>query len=108
MPNHTVPLDRVFWALGDATRFAIIESLAQAPATVSELARPFHIALPTLLQHLGALEECGLITSEKVGRVRTCTLNKDKIDEVDAWLHLQKQLWGVRLDTLDRLLETKK
>ncbi len=105
MPNHRIPLDRVFWALGDPTRFAIVEQLARQPASISELAKPFDMALPSFMQHIGILEKCELVTSSKKGRVRMCTLNSKKIEEADAWLEAQKQLWEKRLNALDKLLE---
>jgi DNA-binding transcriptional ArsR family regulator len=105
MPNRSLPLDRVFWALGDPTRFAIIERLARQTASVSDLAKPFAMALPTFLQHLQILEKHGLVTSKKMGRVRTCALNGDKIDEVRSWLDIQEKQWAVRLNALDELLE---
>ncbi len=108
MPNYQASLDRVFWALGDPTRFAIVEQLARQPASVSDLARPFNLSLPTFMQHLGVLEECGLVTSEKTGRVRMCSLNKNKLEEVDAWISAQKRLWTTRFDALDKLLENDK
>ena len=105
MPNQSTPLDRVFWALGDPTRFAIVERLAQQSSSVSDLAKPFTMALPTFLQHLKILEEHGLVTTKKMGRVRTCTLNGTKIDEVRSWLEIQEKQWAVRLNALDKLLE---
>ena len=105
MPNQTLPLDRVFWALGDPTRFAIVERLAQQSSSVSDLAKPFTMALPTFLQHLKILEKHELVTTEKIGRVRTCTLNGTKIDEVRSWLEIQEKQWAIRLDALDKLLE---
>lgn len=94
-----------FWALGDPTRFAIVERLAQRSSSVSDLAKPFSMALPTFLQHLKILEKHELITTTKIGRVRTCTLNGAKIDEVRSWLDLQEKQWAVRLAALDKLLE---
>ena len=105
MPNQFLPLDRVFWALGDPTRFAIIERLAQQPSSVSDLAKPFTMALPTFLQHLKILEKHGLVITKKMGRVRTCALNGAKIDEVRSWLDIQEKQWAVRLNALDKLLE---
>lgn len=91
MPKQSLPLDRVFWALGDPTRFAIVERLAQQSSSVSDLAKPFTMALPTFLQHLKILEKNGLVTTRKTGRVRTCTLNVAKIDEVRGWLEIQEE-----------------
>lgn len=105
MANYSPTLDRIFWALGDPTRFAIVESLARQSASVSELAKPFKMALPTFMQHIGVLEACELITTKKQGRVRTCTLNNKKIAEVDAWFLAQQAIWGSRLDALEKLLE---
>ena len=102
MPNQTISRDRVFWALGDPARFSIVEHLSQGPSSVSELAKPFPMALPTFLQHLGALEKYGLITTEKVGRDRTCTLNAARIDQARHWLEVQEKQWSIRLDALDK------
>jgi DNA-binding transcriptional ArsR family regulator len=107
MTNYSMSLDRVFWALGDPTRFAIVEHLSQGSSSVSELAEPFQMALPTFLQHLGVLEKHGLVTTKKVGRVRTCTLNAARIDQARRWLEIQEKQWAVRLDALDKLLENK-
>jgi DNA-binding transcriptional ArsR family regulator len=103
-----LPLDRVFWALGDRTRFAIIERLAQRPSSVSDLAKPFAMALPTFLQHLKILEEHGLVTTKKQGRVRTCALTGARLDEVRSWLDIQEKQWAVRLNALDNLLEANR
>ena len=105
MPNENLSLNRVFWALGDPTRFAIVERLAEQPSSVSDLAKPFAMALPTFLQHLKILEKHGLVTTTKTGRVRTCTLNGAKIDEVRSWLEIQQKQWAIRLNALDKLLE---
>jgi DNA-binding transcriptional ArsR family regulator len=105
MTNQSLPLDRVFWALGDPTRFAIIERLAEKPSSVSDLAKPFAMALPTFLQHLKVLEKHGLVTTKKMGRVRSCALNGAKIDEMRSWLDIQEKQWAVRLNALDKLLE---
>ena len=107
MTNYSTDLHRVFWALGDPTRFAIVESLARKSATVTELAEPFAMALPTFLQHLSVLERYGLIATRKTGRVRTCTLDYKKIGEAETWLAAQKNLWNARFDSLDKLLEKK-
>lgn len=108
MPNQNVPLDRVFWALGDPTRFAIVERLAHKSASVSDLAEPFDMALPTFLQHLKILEKHELVNTKKTGRVRTCTLNGVKIDEVRSWLEVQEKQWAIRLNALQELLECEK
>ena len=77
MPKYQDRLDRVFHALGDNSRRAMIERLAHGPASVTELARPLDMALPTVVQHLGVLESAGIVTSTKIGRVRTCQLATD-------------------------------
>ncbi len=79
MPNQQPDLTDVFRALGDPTRMAVVETLARGRASASELARPFHMALPSFTQHLGILEDCGLVTSQKLGRVRTYQLQPQKL-----------------------------
>lgn len=104
MPNHHAALDRTFRALADPTRRAMVERLARGPATVSDLARPFRMALPSLLEHLRLLEETGLVRSEKVGRVRTCRLDPAPMRRTEAWLAKQRGLWERRLDRLEDYL----
>jgi DNA-binding transcriptional ArsR family regulator len=98
MPNHS--LDRVFHALSDSSRRAIVERLAGGPATVSALAEPLPISLPSVLQHLDVLQESGLVRSEKVGRVRTCTLEPAALHPVEHWIGQRRALWERRLDRL--------
>jgi len=101
-------LDRVFRALGDPTRRAVLSRLCAGPAPVSELARPFAIALPSFTQHLDVLERCGLIRSRKLGRVRTCRLVPQPLKAAERWMAQQRALWERRLDQLDNyLLELK-
>lgn len=90
MPNYGEELDRVLRALADPTRRAVVERLAQSPAVVSELAAPFSMALPSLMQHLRVLEEAGVVTSEKHGRVRTVSLRPGALDVVHLWLGEQR------------------
>ncbi len=90
VPNYHAKLDAVFRALADPTRRAVVERLAKSPAVVSELAAPFSMALPSLLQHLRVLENAGLITSEKHGRVRTVTLRPGAFDVLHLWLGEQR------------------
>jgi DNA-binding transcriptional ArsR family regulator len=97
-------LDRVFRALGDPTRRAVIERLGQGRATASELAKPFAMALPSFTQHLNVLEECGLVTSEKTGRSRTYDIERTNLAAATTWLEAQRQLWATRLDQLDAFL----
>jgi DNA-binding transcriptional ArsR family regulator len=108
MPNQQAQLDRVFHALGDPTRRAVLSRLGTGPAPVSELARPFAMALPSFTQHLGVLEECGLVRSRKVGRVRTYRLAPQPLKVAERWMAQQRALWERRLDQLDKyLLEMK-
>jgi DNA-binding transcriptional ArsR family regulator len=108
MPNQQMQLDRVFRALGDPTRRAVLSRLCAGPAAVSELARPFDIALPSFTQHLDVLERCGLVRSKKVGRVRTYRLVPQPLEAAERWMAQQRALWERRLDQLDNyLLELK-
>lgn len=97
-------LDETFRALADPTRRAVVQALGRGPASVSELARPFEMALPSFLQHLKVLEDSGLVTTAKTGRVRTCTLRKEPLAAAEHWLETQRSLWTQRLDQLDRLV----
>ncbi|MEH1100827.1 ArsR/SmtB family transcription factor [Micromonospora sp. CPCC 205561] len=101
-------LDGVFHALSDPTRRKVVERLGRGPATTSELARAFDMALPSFTQHLGVLERSGLVTSEKKGRVRTYRLTPEPLDGVDTWLAGQRALWSRRLDQLDAFLHELK
>lgn len=104
MPNQSERLNSVFHALGDPTRRAVLEMLATGPAAVSELAKPFPMALPSFTQHLTVLEGSGLVRSRKSGRVRTYELRRQPLEEVDTWLGRQRSLWDKRLDQLDNYL----
>jgi DNA-binding transcriptional ArsR family regulator len=90
MPKFHDELDAVLRALADPTRRAIVERLATSPAIVSELAAPFSMALPSLMQHLGVLERAGVVTSEKLGRVRTVSLRPGALDVLHVWLGEQR------------------
>ncbi len=90
MPKFYAELDAVLRALADPTRRAVVERLAQSPAVVSELAGPFSMALPSLMQHLRVLEDAGVVTSEKHGRVRTVTLRPGALDVLHLWLAQQR------------------
>ncbi len=108
MPNIHVELDRVFHALSDPTRRAVLSRLSGGPAPVSELARPFRMSLPSFTQHLGVLEECGLVRSQKKGRVRTYELTPEPLKAAEGWIEKRRVLWEHRLDQLDNYLETLK
>jgi DNA-binding transcriptional ArsR family regulator len=97
-------LDWVFRALGDPTRRAVLSRLSTGPAPVSELARSFDMALPSFVQHLGVLEQCGLVRSRKVGRVRTYQLVPQPLRAAEHWMAQQRALWERRLDQLDSYL----
>jgi DNA-binding transcriptional ArsR family regulator len=100
MPNQHA-LDGVFRALADPTRRAVVARLGRGPAPVSELAGPFEMALPSFMQHLRVLEECGLVRSRKTGRVRTCELAPQALRKAERWMAEQRALWERRLDQLD-------
>ena len=106
MPNQSPALtsealSRVFHALADPTRRAIMTRLGQGPASVSELARPFSMAMPSLLQHLQVLEESRLIRTAKVGRVRTCEIQPVALDAAGSWIAQQRAVWEGRLDRME-------
>ncbi len=108
MPNHQPQLDRVFHALGDPTRRAVLERLTRSKASTTELAQPFNMALPSFTQHLGILEACGLVTSHKSGRTRLYTLQPETMTKAANWLDNQRDLWNRRLDQLDQFLLNQK
>lgn len=108
VPKRTAGLDQVFHALADSTRRKVIERLVAGPASTSELAEPFDMALPSFTQHLAVLERAGLVTSTKTGRVRTYRLAPAGLEVADGWLADQRRLWEQRLDQLDDLLGTMK
>lgn len=97
-------LDLVFKALADPTRRAVVERLGEGPLATSELARPFAMKLPSFTEHLGVLERCGLVTSQKHGRVRTYRLAPEPLADASRWLTEQREVWERRLDQLDAYL----
>lgn len=105
MPKQSEPLDLMFQALADPTRRAIVERLSQGPASVSELASPFQMSLPAVVQHLQMLEQSGLVRSEKVGRVRTCTLDSAVLSQAEQWINDRRRGWEKRLDRLGSFLD---
>lgn len=104
MPNQKAALDLVFNALADPTRRAVVRRLSKGPASVSELAKPFKMALPSFLQHVDVLERSGLIRTNKIGRVRTCEFAPARLKAAENWLADQRSLWERRLDRLDDYL----
>ena len=105
MPNQSVELNQVFQGLSDPTRRAVVARLCSGPASVGELARPFQMALPSFTQHLGVLEDCGLVKSRKVGRVRTYELSPARLKLAQGWLEQQRSIWENRLNSLDSYLK---
>lgn len=103
MARYQSATDRSFAALADPTRRAMVERLMRGPASVSDLAGPFAMALPTVLQHLKTLEDSGLIRSHKQGRVRTCEIDGEAMQGVERWFAAQIAIWEKRLDRLDAL-----
>ena len=101
MAKYSNELDRTFSALADPTRRAILSRLCDGPASVGELSKPFDIALPTLLKHVRVLEKSGLVSSEKVGRVRTCRIETGALRASDEWLRQHISLWEQRLDRME-------
>ena len=104
MLNQSAGLDRMFHALADPTRRAVVARLASGPASVSDLARPLAMSLPSVVQHLQVLETAGLIRSEKAGRVRTCRIAPDSLALAERWLSERRLEWDTRLDRLEAYL----
>jgi len=108
MLNESARLDLAFQALADPTRRGMLARLSRAPASVSELAAPYRMSLPAVMQHLQLLEASGLVRSEKSGRVRTCRLEPKALATAESWIAEQRALWEGRLDRLEDYLETMK
>ncbi|MBI4423512.1 MAG: helix-turn-helix transcriptional regulator [Elusimicrobia bacterium] len=104
MTNQLSALPAVFHALADPTRLAVLERLSGGAATVSELAGPFKMALPSFTQHLAVLERAGLVRSRKKGRIRTCELSPRPLGLAQSWMERQRRVWDRRLDQLDDYL----
>ena len=101
-------LDASFAALSDATRRGVLEQLGRADASITDLAEKFHMTLTGMKKHIGVLEQAGLVTTEKVGRVRTCKLGLRKLEREASWIERYRQLWDVRFDALDKVVEELK
>ena len=111
--NHMVQyswtgFDASFAALSDATRRGVLEQLGRADASITDLAEKFHMTLTGMKKHVGVLEQAGLVTTEKVGRVRTCKLGLRRLEEEAAWIERYRQLWDARFDELDKVVEELK
>jgi DNA-binding transcriptional ArsR family regulator len=101
-------LDQLFQALADPTRRAIVERLSGGPAAVSDLARPFDMSLPAVVQHLQVLEAAGVVASEKVGRVRTCRIEPAALSQAEQWINARRIEWERKLDRLGAYLDATK
>lgn len=99
------PLDASFAALSDATRRGVLERLGRGDASITVLAESFHMTLTGMRKHVGVLEQAGLVTTEKVGRVRTCTLGPQRLEEARAWMESYRRMWDARFDELDKVVE---
>ena len=104
----TTRLDASFAALSDATRRGVLERLGRSDASITELADKFHMTLTGMKKHVGVLEQAGLVTTEKVGRVRTCRLGLRRLEEEAAWIEGHRRLWDARFDALDKVVEELK
>jgi DNA-binding transcriptional ArsR family regulator len=111
--NHMVQysqarFDASFAALSDVTRRGVLERLGRADASITDLAEKFHMTLTGMKKHVSVLEQVGLVTTEKVGRVRTCMLGQRRLEEEAAWIEKYRQLWAARFDELDQVVEELK
>ena len=101
-------LDASFSALSDATRRGVLEQLGRSDASITDLAGKFHMTLTGMKKHVGVLEQAGLVTTEKVGRVRTCKLGPRRLEQETAWIESYRKLWDARFDELDMVVEELK
>jgi DNA-binding transcriptional ArsR family regulator len=101
-------LDSSFAALSDATRRGVLEQLGRADASITDLAEKFHMTLTGMKKHVGVLEQAGLVSTEKIGRVRTCKLGPRQLEDESAWIERYRQLWAARFDALDQVVEELK
>ena len=104
----TTRLDASFAALSDATRRGVLERLGRSDASITELADKFHMTLTGMKKHVGVLEQAGLVTTEKIGRVRTCKLGPRRLEDETAWIERYQQLWDARFDALENVVEELK
>src|SRR4051794_32397956 len=104
MAQYSTQLDGVFQALADPTRRAVLGRLGRGPASIGELAAPFSMALPSFMKHIRYLENAGWIRTQKTGRVRTCTLERNSFDLVETWLGEQRRIWESRTDRLEHFV----
>jgi len=104
----TARLDASFAALSDPTRRGVLEQLGRSDASITELADKFHMTLTGMKKHVGVLEHAGFVTTQKVGRVRTCRLGLRRLEEEAAWIESYRQVWAARFDALDGVIEEMK
>jgi DNA-binding transcriptional ArsR family regulator len=104
----TTHLDTSFAALSDPTRRGVLEQLGRSDASITELADRFHMTLTGMKKHVGVLEHAGFVTTQKVGRVRTCRLGLRRLEEEAAWIESYRQVWAARFDALDAVVEQLK
>jgi DNA-binding transcriptional ArsR family regulator len=105
---QTARLDASFAALSDATRRGVLEQLGRSDASITQLADRFHMTLTGMKKHVGVLEQAGLVTTQKIGRVRTCKLGHGRLVEATAWLEEYRRLWAARFDELDQIVDELK
>ena len=108
MVQYLTRLDASFAALSDATRRGVLEQLGRTDCSITDLAEKFHMTLTGMKKHVGVLEQVGLVTTAKVGRVRTCKLGPRRLAEETAWIEEYRQLWASRFDALDKVVEDLK
>jgi len=101
-------LDASFAALSDATRRGVLEQLGRSDASITDLAEKFHMTLTGMKKHVGVLEQSGLVTTEKLGRVRTCKLGPRRLEDETAWIERYRRLWDARFDELEKVVEQLK
>jgi DNA-binding transcriptional ArsR family regulator len=109
MVQHSAPkVDATFAALSDATRRGVLEQLMRQDASITDLAQLFHMTLTGMKKHVGVLEQAGLVTTQKLGRVRTCRLGQSRLEDEVAWIERYRQMWAARFDGLDAVVEDLK
>jgi len=108
MVQYPTRLDASFSALSDSTRRGVLEQLGRSDASITDLARKFHMTLTGMKKHVGVLEHAGLVTTKKVGRVRTCKIGPRRLEEETAWIERYRRLWDARFDELDKVVEELK
>jgi DNA-binding transcriptional ArsR family regulator len=104
MAHYSERLDGIFQALSDPTRRAVLQRLSRGPASITELAEPFDMALPSFMKHIRLLEDSGWILTRKEGRVRTCGIDKKSLAAAEGWLAAQRALWEARTDRLEQFV----